>query len=335
VKIAVVILNWNGKALLEQFLPSVTQHSKEATVYMADNASTDDSVAFVKAEYPEVKIIQNQTNGGYAKGYNDALQHLSEDIFVLLNSDVEVTANWLLPMQTEFESNPETAALQPKILDFRKREYFEYAGAAGGYIDQFGYPYCRGRIFEHLEKDLGQYDDSVEIFWASGACMAIRREAFYEAGKLDEHFFAHQEEIDLCWRLYNLGYKVKYLGNSTIFHLGGATLNTMHPKKTFYNFRNSLFALLKNAPGNKAAFLIFTRMLLDAAAGLKFLAEGKPAHFTAILKAHFSFYAHFKQIVKKRKNLSNKKKYFHQTSVVFSYYILGKKAFSELKKKRF
>ena len=334
-KIAVVILNWNGKALLEQFLPSVTQYSKEATVYVADNASTDDSVAFVKEQYPEVKIIQNQKNGGYAKGYNDALQHLSEDIFVLLNSDVEVTANWLLPMQTEFETNPETAALQPKILDFRKREYFEYAGAAGGYIDQFGYPYCRGRIFDHLEKDFGQYDDSVEIFWASGACMAIRREAFYEAGKLDEHFFAHQEEIDLCWRLYNLGYKVKYLGNSTIYHLGGATLNSMHPKKTFFNFRNSLFALLKNAPGNKAVFLIFTRMVLDGAAGLKFLAEGKPAHFTAILKAHFSFYAHFKHIVKKRKNLSKRKKYFHQTSVVFSYYIMGKKAFSELKKKHF
>lgn len=334
-KIAVVILNWNGRALLEQFLPSVTEYSKEATVYVADNASTDDSVAFVKEHYPEVKIIRNKENGGYAKGYNDALQHLSEDIFVLLNSDVEVTRDWLVPVVEEFRTNPETAALQPKIRDFRRREYFEYAGAAGGFIDQFGYPFCRGRIFDHLEKDLGQYDDSREIFWASGACFAIRREDFYRAGQLDEHFFAHQEEIDLCWRLYNLGSKVKYLGNSTVFHLGGATLNNMHPRKTFYNFRNSLFALLKNAPGNKVWFLIFSRLVLDGATGIKFLADRKPGHTAAIVRAHFSFYTHFKLIVRKRKKLPKKKKYFHSTSVVVSYYILRKHRFSDLKKKSY
>lgn len=329
-KIAVVILNWNGRALLEQFLPSVTAYSEEATVYVADNASTDDSVTFVKQEYPEVRIIQNEVNGGYAKGYNDALRHLSEDIFILLNSDVEVTSGWLKPILREFEANQNTAAVQPKILDFRKREYFEYAGAAGGYIDKFGYPYCRGRIFDHLEKDSGQYKDSVKIFWASGACLAIKREAYYSAGELDEDFFAHQEEIDLCWRLYNLGFDIKYTGSSTVFHLGGATLNNMHPKKTFYNFRNSLFALLKNTPGHKVWVLIFLRLVLDGAAGIKFLAEGKTKHTVSIIQAHFSFYSHLKIILQKRRNLPKRKKYFHKTSVVLSYFILGKKRFSDL-----
>lgn len=329
-KIAVVILNWNGKTLLEQFLPSVTQHSKEAKVYVADNASTDDSVSFVKNHYPEVGIIQNSVNGGYARGYNDALKHLSEDIFILLNSDVEVTPGWLPPIIKEFELKPQTAAIQPKLLDFRKREYFEYAGAAGGFIDRFGYPFCRGRIFEHLEKDLGQYDNNRKIFWASGACLAIRRSAFYEAGQLDEDFFAHQEEIDLCWRIFNLGKDVKFIADSTVYHLGGATLNSMHPRKTYFNFRNSLFALLKNAPGNSVWLLIFSRLLLDGAAGIKFLVDGKPAHLWAIVKAHFSFYAHLKNLLRKREKLPKKKKYFHHSSVVLSYYLLGKKKFSEL-----
>lgn len=329
-EIAVVILNWNGKTLLEQFLPSVTRYSEEANVYVADNASTDDSIAFLRKEYSEVGLIQNTVNGGYAKGYNDALTHLSEDIFILLNSDVEVTPGWLLPIIKEFKENPNTAAVQPKLLDFRKREYFEYAGAAGGYIDRFGYPYCRGRIFDHLEKDLGQYDDNQKIFWASGACLGIRRSIFYEAGKFDEDLFAHQEEIDLCWRIYNLGLDVKYIAASRVYHLGGATLNSMHPRKTFYNFRNSLLNLLKNAPANWVWFLIFSRLVLDGAAGVKFLTEGKTAHFKAVIKAHFSFYSHLKTFLKKRRNLSKNEKYFHHTSVVLSYFILGKKRFSEL-----
>lgn len=297
---------------------------------MADNASTDESVAFVKQEYPEVGIIQNAVNGGYARGYNDALQHLSEDIFILLNSDVEVTPGWLLPIIEEFQSNQQTAAVQPKLLDYRKRDHFEYAGAAGGFIDRFGYPFCRGRIFTHIEKDLGQYDDNRKIFWASGACLAIRKSAFYEAGQLDEDFFAHQEEIDLCWRIFNMGQDIKFIADSTVYHLGGATLNSMHPKKTFFNFRNSLFALLKNAPGNLVWLLISSRLVLDGAAGIKFLFEGKPAHLWAIAKAHFSFYSHLKIFLQKRKKLSKKKKYFHHGSVVLSYYILGKKKFSEL-----
>jgi GT2 family glycosyltransferase len=321
VKTAVVILNWNGRQLLEKFLPSVISNSPEATVYVADNASTDDSVEFLHKNFPEVSIIHNEVNGGFAKGYNDALQDLREDIFILLNSDVEVTKGWISPLLREFEVSPETAAIQPKICDYRKKEFFEYAGAAGGYIDKFGYPYCRGRIFDHLEKDDGQYDDTIEVFWASGACMAIRREDFYRAGRFDENYFAHQEEIDLCWRLFNLGKKVKAVGASKVYHLGGGTLDTMNPRKTFYNFRNSLYNLLKNAPGRSVYFLIFGRLVLDALAGLKFLLEKRPAHLRAILQAHFSFYAHFNLFLRKRKSLPKQRKYYSKTSVVLAYFL--------------
>lgn len=329
-KIAVVILNWNGKELLKQFLPSVVEHSPEATIYVADNASTDDSIAFLKQNFSEVKIIKNDVNGGFAKGYNDALQHVEEEILVLLNSDVEVTPNWLQPFIREFKKDPETAALQPKILNFRKKEYFEYAGAAGGYIDKLGYPYCRGRIFNSLEKDKGQYNDTTQIFWATGACMAIRRKDFYAAGQFDEDFFAHQEEIDLCWRLFNLGKKVKAVGDSKVYHLGGGTLNAMHPRKTFLNFRNSLYALLKNAPKNEMYKLIFYRMVLDGLAGIKFLLELKVSHTAAILKAHSSFYCNYKKILKKRGNLPKRGKYYHSISVVKAYYLNNNTAFGDL-----
>lgn len=331
-KVAVVILNWNGKELLREFLPSVVKYSSEASIYVADNASTDESVSFLKTNFPEVKIIQNEVNGGFAKGYNDALIHVKEEILILLNSDVEVTPNWIPPLLSEFEKNEKTVALQPKILDYRRREHFEYAGAAGGFIDKMGYPYCRGRIFETIEQDNGQYDDTREIFWASGACFAIRREAFFKAGKFDEDFFAHQEEIDLCWRLYNLGLKVKVIGGSTVFHLGGATLNNIRPQKTFLNFRNSLFALLKNAPKKQVYKLIFYRLVLDAAAGIKFLVKLKPSHTAAILKAHFSFYSGFRKTLKKRENIFQRPKYYHKTSVVMSYYISGNRRFSDLEK---
>src|SRR5690606_34479721 len=199
-KIAVVILNWNGKKLLEQFLPSVIEHSKEATVFVADNGSTDDSLAFIKSHYPSIKIIRNTINGGFSKGYNDALKHVEADVFCLLNSDVEVTKNWLLPIINVFEKEQNTAIIQPKILDYKNKAYFEYAGAAGGFIDKYGFPYCRGRIFETLEKDEGQYDNSTDIFWASGACFFVRSEVFKKLNGFDEHFFAHMEEIDFCWR---------------------------------------------------------------------------------------------------------------------------------------
>lgn len=329
-KIAVVILNWNGRALLEQFLPSVVRNTPEAEIYVADNASTDDSVAFVEKNFPQVKIIRNNVNGGFAKGYNDALQNLEEDIFVLLNSDVEIPENWLPPLIVEFGKDAEVAAVQPKIKNFRKKDFFEYAGAAGGFIDALGYPYCRGRIFETLEQDLGQYDDITDIFWATGACMAIRKNDFFEAGGFDEDFFAHQEEIDLCWRLFNMGKKVKAVGTSEVYHLGGGTLNTMHPRKTFFNFRNSLFALVKNAPKKGLFFKIILRLILDGVAAIRLLLLLQPSHTFSILKAHFSFYYLFKKMWKKRNNSPKNRKYYHKTSVVWSYYVLKNANFKKL-----
>lgn len=329
-KVAVVILNWNGKALLKQFLPSVVKNSPEARIYVADNASTDDSIDFLQEHFPQVEIIRNSVNGGFAKGYNDALQVLKEDLFVLLNSDVEVTPNWLPPMIAEMENDPTVAALQPKILNYRKKEYFEYAGAAGGFIDALGYPYCRGRIFETLEKDEGQYNEIKEIFWATGACMMIRKIDFFETGGFDEDFFAHQEEIDLCWRLFNRNKKIKAVGTSAVYHLGGGTLDSMHPQKTFLNFRNSLFVIVKNAPKRKVGIIIFLRLLLDGVAGLKFLLQLKASHTAAILKAHKDFYLHLKKMWKKRENISKKRKYYDKTSVVWAYYLLGIRTFRGL-----
>ncbi|OBQ54171.1 glycosyltransferase family 2 protein [Tamlana sp. s12] len=329
-KVAVVILNWNGKTLLQQFLPSVVKFSKEATIYVADNASTDDSVPFLEETFPSVKIIQNESNGGYAQGYNDALKNISADIFCLLNSDIEVTENWLTPIIETFKADENTAIIQPKILDFKQKTHFEYAGAAGGYIDKFGFPYCRGRIFDTLEKDLGQYNDTTDIFWASGACLFIRQQTFNKLKGLDNHFFAHMEEIDLCWRAKNLGYTIKYVGNSTVFHVGGATLNAVNPKKTFLNFRNSLFTLTKNV--NKYLFgIILARLCLDGIAGIKFLAELKPKHTFAIIRAHFSYYKHINRLLNQRKQTKQRIKYYNRTSIVFDYFILKKKTFKSLK----
>lgn len=328
--VAVVILNWNGKALLKQFLPQVIAFSKEATIYVADNASTDGSVAFISETFPEVNVIQNATNGGYAKGYNDALKQLQEDIFVLLNSDVLVTKNWLTPIIKGFEKNSNIVAAQPKILDYNRKEYFEYAGAAGGFIDLFGYPYCRGRIFDTLEKDMGQYNDTRPIFWASGACLFIRNKDFQEAGGFDEDYFAHQEEIDLCWRLQNKGKQIYYFGTSTVYHVGGATLKNSNPKKTFLNFRNTLLSLLKNASGSKVYFILFFRLILDALAAFQFLLKGKLNHIFALLKAHISFYSLFFKFLKKRKIHASKQHYYHKKSIVWSYFVLNKKHFNDL-----
>lgn len=328
-KIAVVILNWNGKKLLEQFLPSVIAHSKTAAIYVADNASTDDSVLFLKSTFPQVNIIRNTINGGFAKGYNDALKNVDADVFCLLNSDVEVTKGWLLPIQQTFDSNENTAIVQPKLLDFKQRQFFEYAGAAGGFIDKFGYPYCRGRIFNTLEEDYGQYNDVQSIFWASGACLFIRKHVYEALGGFDESFFAHMEEIDLCWRAKNLGYDVVYNGNSEVYHVGGATLNNSNPRKTFLNFRNSLFTLVKNAKGN-ILFLVFIRLVLDGIAGLKFLVELKFNHILAIFKAHFSFYAHFYGLLRKRKTTTLKIRYYQKTSIVWSYFVNRKKYYKSL-----
>lgn len=328
--IAVVILNWNGKALLEKFLPTVVKFSKQATIYVADNASTDRSVAYVKDYFPQVKIIQNPSNGGYAKGYNQALSQLSEELFILLNSDVEVTENWLTPLLTEFDTHPKTAIVQPKILAFHQKDSFEYAGAGGGFIDKLGYPYCRGRIFDSIEKDHGQYDDRFSIFWASGACLAIRKNVFEEIGMLDEAYFAHQEEIDLCWRAQHVGHQIIYIGQSVVYHMGGATLASISPQKSYLNFRNSLFNLLKNKPGMKVLAWLLLRMLLDGLAALKFLCEGKPAHFKAVLKAHGSFYRAIPQLLKKRKQIKKTKISISINSIVWKHFILKKNTYLEL-----
>lgn len=331
-KIAIVILNWNGKKLLEKFLPSVVSFSsQQAEIYVADNASTDNSIAYVKTFFPSIHIIENTTNGGYAKGYNDALQVVNADVYCLLNSDVEVTKNWLNPVIDILKKEPKTAIIQPKLLDFKDKTKFEYAGAGGGFVDLYGYPYCRGRVFNQLENDNGQFNDTSAIFWASGACLFIRSEVYHKVGGLDEDYFAHQEEIDLCWRTQNIGYAVKYVGTSVVYHVGGATLQETNPQKTFLNFRNSLLNVVKNVPKKWFLFVIFSRLLLDGIAGIKFILELRPIHTLAILRAHLSFYANFLKFLKKRKTLFKKQNYYKHTSIVWQYFVLGKRKFEELK----
>jgi len=329
-KIAIVILNWNGKKILEQFLPSVVEFSEEATIYVADNASTDKSIPYLKEKFNKVTILKNKTNGGYAKGYNDALKNVTEDLLVLLNNDVEVTQNWLQPIINEFKRDDSLIAAQPKILDFNNKRYFEYAGAGGGFIDQLGYPYCRGRIFNTIEKDKGQYNDINKIFWASGACFIVRSNEFKELNGFDENFFAHQEEIDLCWRIQQNGGIIKYIGNSTVYHVGGATLSNINPTKTFYNFRNSLLMLVKNIKSSKVWIILFIRLLMDGIAGLHFLIQGKWKHTLAIIKAHFSFYSLLPRYINKEYKIRKEIKYYHIKSIVWNYFIRKKRIFKEL-----
>lgn len=331
-KTAIVILNWNGEQLLEQFLPSIVSFSAEiAEVYVADNASTDNSIAFVKKNFPSVTIIQNKENGGYAQGYNDALKEIDANILCLINSDVEVTQHWIPPVLDVFEKYPNTAIIQPKILDHKQKTHFEYAGAGGGFIDLFGYPYCRGRVFNALEEDKGQFNDTTDIFWASGACFFIRADVFKKLQGFDEDYFAHQEEIDLCWRVQNEGYTIKYAGASTVYHVGGATLEESNPRKTFLNFRNSLLNVVKNVPKEWFLFVVFSRLILDGIAGIKFILELRPIHTWAIIKAHFSFYKNFNKFLKKRKKLQKKSDYNLHTSIVWQYFILGRKKFNQLR----
>lgn len=328
-KIAVVILNWNGTNLLKQFLPSVIKFSPQATIYVADNASTDDSIEVLQRDFPSIKIIQNKENFGFAKGYNEALEFIEEPYYALVNSDIEVTENWLEPILSTFGTNQEIAIIQPKILAYNNKEYFEYAGAAGGFIDKYGFPFCRGRVFESIEKDNGQYDNTSEIFWASGACFFIRKEVFKNLKGFDADFFAHQEEIDLCWRAFNMGYRIIYNPESIVYHVGGATLNVGSPKKVFLNFRNSLYMLLKNLPKEKLLCILLIRMILDGVAGFKFLVTGDFKNTLAILKAHFNFYFNFYPFYKKRAEFQ-KQNYFKTNSIVYQFYIKNKKYFTEL-----
>jgi|SRR6478672_2299451 len=325
-KIAVVILNWNGAQLLEQFLPSVVAFSDEAKIYVADNASTDNSIQVIKDKFPSISIIQNEGNFGFAHGYNVALQQVEEPYYALVNSDIEVTENWLAPILSIFENEPEIGIIQPKLLDYKNKELFEYAGAAGGFVDKYGYPFCRGRIFNSIEKDLRQYDDEIEIFWASGACFFIRKDIYRKLNGFDGDFFAHQEEIDLCWRANNLGYKVKYTYKSVVYHVGGATLDNSNPKKTFLNFRNSLLMLVKNLPKNQLFPIIFTRLLLDGLAGIQFIFQGKFKHCFAILKAHFHFY-HLISINLKKRGAFQNRDYYRINSIVYRYFVVKRTTF--------
>ncbi len=329
-KIAIVILNWNGKKLLQQFLPSVITHSPNAEIYIADNASTDDSITFLKTNYPQIHVIQNPKNYGFAKGYNEALKHIEADIFCLLNSDVEVTKNWLSPIIDAFTAQKEVVIIQPKIKSYHQKTHFEYAGAAGGFIDKYGYPFCSGRIFNTLEEDNKQYDDTKEIFWASGACFFIRSDVFWQLNGFDEDYFAHQEEIDLCWNAQNNDFKILYVGKSTIYHVGGATLKANNPKKTYLNFRNSLFTLTKNLPKGKLFTTIFMRLFLDGIAGFRFLLQLKIVHVFAILKAHIHFYLNFRKFLKKRNIKTSKNNYYKVRSIIWLYFFKRKKYFTDL-----
>ncbi|MBA9079471.1 glycosyltransferase family 2 protein [Rufibacter quisquiliarum] len=333
--VAVVILNWNGRRWLEQFLPGVILHSAGADVFVADNASTDDSVDFLQQYFPEVKQIALQENFGFCEGYNQALRQVQADYYVLLNSDVEVTAGWLSPLVHLLETNPQIAACQPKIKSFHQRTHFEYAGAAGGFLDAYGYPFCRGRLFDTLEEDRGQYDEARPVFWATGACLFIRASAYWQAGGLEKEFFAHMEEIDLCWRLQNLGYQIFYHGQSTVYHVGGGTLPKANPRKTFLNFRNGAALLYKNLSDQELNRILYTRLVLDGVAAARYFLKGQWQEVAAIWRAHRAFFAMRKTLDAARQGQPHKKPTAQLTgwypqSVVWQYFGKGKKKFTQL-----
>jgi len=303
-KVSVVILCWNGRKFLEQFLPSVVKAKYDnLELVVGDNASTDDSVQFLKNNYPQVKLISLDKNYGFAGGYNEVLKQVTADYFVLLNQDVEVTENFIAPVIALMEGDKRIGAAQPKLKQFAQKNTFEYAGAAGGWMDKYGYPFCRGRVFDALEDDHGQYETPAEIFWASGACLFIRAELYNSFGGFDADFFAHMEEIDLCWRLRNGGYKILYCPGAEVYHVGGGSLHKSNPHKTFLNFRNSLAALVKNDGANHFNRRLIFRFFLDQAASFWALSQGHTGDFMAIQKAHYQFFTHFGYWISKRKQL--------------------------------
>ena len=329
IKVAVVILNYNGKKLLPQFLPSVINHSKEATIIVADNASTDQSLKVLGEQFPSIQVIHLDRNYGFCGGYNRALKQIEAQYYVLLNSDVEVTTGWLSPLVSLLDSDATIAAVQPKILAYHQKDHFEYAGAGGGFIDAMGYPFCRGRLFDFTEKDNGQYTDTREIFWATGACMTIRSSTYHELGGLDEDFFAHMEEIDLCWKIQRAGSKVMYCGSSTVYHVGAGTLSRSNPKKTYLNFRNGLFLIFKHWSTSALILKFPFRILLDYIAAFKFLVSGNTGDAQAVLKAHYHFSKSFGKIRSKRKDLillyPFSKRNIYSGLILWDYFIQGKK----------
>lgn len=333
-KVAVVILNYNGKHFLEKFLPSVIQYSPGASIVVADNGSGDGSKEFVKRVYPQIRLIEFTQNEGFCRGYNLALQQIESEYYVLLNSDVEVSENWLSSVLTWMDQQPEVAVCQPKLLNYYQKNTFEYAGAAGGLIDYLGYPFCRGRIFETMEEDTGQYNDICEVFWASGACMIVRSEIYHQLGGLDEEFFAHMEEIDFCWRIKNAGYKVYYYGFAQVYHVGGGTLHKSNPRKTYLNFHNNLALLCKNLQRHHLLFALFCKILLDWVAALRFLLLGYPKDSLAIFHAQFNFFSRIWHWKLKRKKFELKASHpeILKKSIVLHYFLWGKKTYKMIKK---
>ncbi|MFC2104906.1 glycosyltransferase family 2 protein [Bacteroidota bacterium] len=336
-KTAVVILNWNGKKYLEQFLPTLIRNTQNPNtkIIIADNNSTDGSINFLNSNYPDLQQIIFDKNYGFTEGYNKALNQINAEYFVLLNSDIEVSENWLTPLIDLLDSDSTIAACQPKIRSYHNKDYFEYAGAAGGFIDKFGYPFCRGRILNKIEKDSGQYNDEKDIFWATGACMVIRAELYKKVNGLDDDFFAHMEEIDLCWRIKNMGYRIVYSPNSIVYHVGGGTLPNDSPFKLYLNFRNNLFLLYKNLPKRNFLPVLLSRMILDGFSAIMFILKLSFKSFFAVLKAHIHFYQSLKKLRVKRKELLNNKiqKYHQETypkSIVLNYFLKNKKQFTDL-----
>jgi GT2 family glycosyltransferase len=329
-KLAIVILNWNGQKFLEQFLPALIRFSPEyAEIIIADNASTDNSIQFLKTHFPSLRIIQNSENGGFSKGYNDALQQIDAEYYCLLNSDVEVTENWVEPIIALLDNQPEVAIVQPKLLSFSNKQQFEYAGACGGFIDHLGYPFCRGRFFEYLENDNGQYDDAVEVFWATGAALFVRSSVFHKVNGLDEDFFAHMEEIDFCWRVKSLEYKIMVEPKSVIYHVGGGTLPKNSAKKTYLNFRNNLFLLLKNLPKKRILPVLLLRFPLDMIAAIFFLFQGNRKDSWAVCRAQLSFWRQYRKIKRKREKINEHVyKQTFKKSIVFEHYLRKRTQFN-------
>ncbi|MEJ1237626.1 glycosyltransferase family 2 protein [Chryseolinea sp. T2] len=333
---AIVILNYNGEQLLEKFLPTVVSHSSEAEVIVADNASTDESLSWIRQHCPSVRIIALDQNYGFCGGYNRALREVNADYFLLLNSDIEVTAGWLPPLLNVLDRYADVSAVQPKILSYHRRNEFEHAGAGGGFIDYLGYPYCRGRIFDTVEKDVGQYNDERPVFWSSGACMLIRSKSFHQFGGFDEDYFAHMEEIDLCWKLHRDNQRIMYCGSSVIYHVGAGTLAYGSPRKVFLNFRNGLFMLFKHLSGMQLVTRMPVRVILDIVAALRFFVAGEWSNGAAVVRAHGEFFLKLGREIRKRRTIqSHYPRYsgegMKEGSIVFEYYVRGHKTFDRLR----
>lgn len=335
-KTAVVILNYNGKKWLEKFLPDLIRFTPKAMLVVADNGSSDGSLKWLETRAPAVRTLDLKKNWGFAEGYNRALAQIEARYYLLLNSDVALTPDWLSPLEQLLDENPQIGACQPKIKAYHQQTHFEYAGAAGGWLDAYGFPFCRGRIFDTTEADTGQYETPTAVFWASGACLMVRAALFHRLGGLDGDFFAHMEEIDLCWRIQLAGHQVFYSPKSTVYHVGGGTLQAGSPFKTYLNFRNNLVMLIKNLPTKGLLLTLFIRMSLDGIAGLRFLAQGKVRHFIAVLRSHFYLYQNLKSLRRKRKAIrelgSNNTQLqgVYRGSIVWQYFARGKRHFRQL-----